>query len=196
MAKKSDTKKVVGVVERPPAKMGRPTEYRPELCDLLVRHMSEGNTIESFGSVAKCCTATVYNWFKEHPDFLEAKKQGEPLLHKFYESMGKMIASGQMRRIKSETPVLDSNGKPVYDNDGKVLKTIEYEPATPGQSVFIFMTKNMLGWKDRNDLTLRNPEGPDGKSKPFELNVGSLSNAEIEARYQELLQKALSEGEA
>lgn len=55
---------------------GRPTDYQPEYCDLLVEHMSRGLSFESFAPTIKSCRATLYTWAQLHPQFLDAKKAG------------------------------------------------------------------------------------------------------------------------
>ena len=190
MTKKKDPKDYLPV--------GAPSKYRPEYCELLIKHMSKGGTMESFPSKlpGRECLATVYNWLDAHPEFLEARKHGMARLHEYYEGLGRTIASGQLRRVKSERPVLDAEGKPVkpekpngikgkpvYDKNGEVLYEREYEPAQPGQSTFIFMTKNMLGWRDRKDVEVT---GKDGGP----INFSEATNAELEKELAALIAKA------
>jgi hypothetical protein len=56
--------------------MGRPPLYKPEYCQLLIEHMSNGLSFESFAGVVKACRATIYGWCDNYPEFLDAKKQG------------------------------------------------------------------------------------------------------------------------
>lgn len=51
---------------------GRPIEYKPEYCEMLIEHMSKGKSFESFGAVVNCGRATLYNWRRDHSDFLDA----------------------------------------------------------------------------------------------------------------------------
>ncbi len=66
LAKKPVNKK------KPAAKMGRPTEYRPEYCQQLITHMAKGGSFESFGADANCHRGTLYDWEAAHPDFADA----------------------------------------------------------------------------------------------------------------------------
>ena len=177
MTKKKDPKDLLPT--------GAPTKYRPEYCELLIEHMAQGGTMESFPSKlpGRVCLATVYNWLDAQPEFLEARKAGTPRLHQFYEQMGKTIASGQLRRVKSERPVLNEAGEPVYDKNGKVLYEREYEPAQPGQSTFIFMTKNMLGWRDRKDVEV---SGKDGGP----INFSNLTDEQLQKVIDDLVEQA------
>ena len=56
--------------------MGRPTEYRPEFCEMLIAHMAEGGSYESFGAKVNCGKRVLYDWEDAHPDFLQAKETG------------------------------------------------------------------------------------------------------------------------
>lgn len=57
--------------------MARPSDYDPAFCDLLAAHFEEGYSYESFAGVVGVCKATLYNWEKTYPEFLDAKKANE-----------------------------------------------------------------------------------------------------------------------
>ncbi len=85
------------VVSEPPLpvgattyKRGRPTTYDPKYCDMLVAHMAQGYSFEAFGADVEniATTSTLYLWAKEHEEFSEAKKKGEKLCRKFWETQG------------------------------------------------------------------------------------------------------------
>lgn len=60
---------------------GHPTDFRPEYCQMLVEHMTMGFTYTSFPAILpKGCIATLYNWEKQFPEFLEAKRRGQVML--------------------------------------------------------------------------------------------------------------------
>lgn len=66
---------------------GRPTDYRPEYCKLLIEHMAKGFSYETFGAEVDVCKQTVYTWEK-HPEFLDAKKKAFTKCQKFWEQQG------------------------------------------------------------------------------------------------------------
>jgi len=70
---------------------GRPTKYLIEYCDQLISHMGEGLSFESFAGLIGTCKATLYNWEKAFPEFLEAHKRGEETNRLFYEQAGRQI---------------------------------------------------------------------------------------------------------
>jgi hypothetical protein len=64
-------------------------KYKPEFVESLIDHMSEGYSIESFAGRIGVSRQSLYNWFKEHADFAEAKEIGlmKSLLH--WEKLGR-----------------------------------------------------------------------------------------------------------
>lgn len=72
-----------------PPKEGRPTDYRPEFCELLIQHMSEGFKYESFAAVIDVSRSVLYNWEKVHPEFMDAKNRGKDKSLLWWEKEGK-----------------------------------------------------------------------------------------------------------
>lgn len=129
--------------------------YKPEYCEMLVEHMRGGNTYTSFGAVIDCGKDQLYKWEHNHVEFAEAKARGFVLAQYFWENLAKSQAAGQLRRLKSETPVLDKEGRPLLDpGTGQVLMHREYEGTPGGQSTLLFMMKNMFphDYRDRKEL--------------------------------------------
>lgn len=78
-------------------KMGAPIKYKPEYCEALVNHMASGLSYESFAALINTCRATLYNWEKEYPDFLDSKKVGLEKSLLFFETVS---IKGMMGKIK------------------------------------------------------------------------------------------------
>lgn len=68
---------------------GRPTDYRPEYCEMLVKHMAEGLSFESFAGVIGATKKTLYNWSDANPEFLHAKETGTEKCRVFWEKLGR-----------------------------------------------------------------------------------------------------------
>ncbi|QOG21367.1 hypothetical protein [Bradyrhizobium sp. SEMIA] len=51
---------------------GRPSEYRPEYCQLVIEKMREGISLGAFAGVVGVSRDTVYEWVKRHADFSDA----------------------------------------------------------------------------------------------------------------------------
>jgi hypothetical protein len=114
---------------------GHPSSYKPEYCEKIIEHMAQGYSFESFGAEANCHKDTLYEWRKVHPEFSEAVKIGRVKQAKWWENLGRAVAVGAK---------------------GKMPNGTEFDPKRSNATIFIWMTKNMLGWKDRiaNEIDL------------------------------------------
>lgn len=66
--------------------VGPPSKYKPEFCEQLVEHMSEGYSFESFGALIRVGRDTLYRWTREIEDFKEAKQVAEAMALKYFET--------------------------------------------------------------------------------------------------------------
>ena len=78
-------------------KTGRPTAYKPEYCEMLVKHMSEGYSFESFAANVDCTRSTLYEWRDKNPAFSDAFYTGNQKRLKFDEEMLMKTISGKNR---------------------------------------------------------------------------------------------------
>jgi len=79
-------------------KMGRPTKYKPEYCQMLIDHMAEGLSFDAFAGKLGLERKTLYNWAKRYPEFKEAKQIGWDKNLFFWEKVG---IDGILGRIKN-----------------------------------------------------------------------------------------------
>ena len=82
---------------------GRPTKYKPEYCEKLIKHMTEGYSFESFAAIADCCVDTLNEWAKVHPEFSAAKKRAFAKSMVYWEKMGKEGSSGDLENFKQSS---------------------------------------------------------------------------------------------
>lgn len=68
---------------------GAPTKYKPEYKDVLLDLMKQGASIYELCLEFEVCEQTIYNWFKEHPEFLESKKKGLSFSRGWWERQGR-----------------------------------------------------------------------------------------------------------
>lgn len=80
---------------------GRPTKYEPEFPEMLVDHMAQGYSFESFGAIADCCADSLYEWKKVHPNFSDAHKKGKLLRLRFYEELGLDGVKGEREKFNA-----------------------------------------------------------------------------------------------
>lgn len=131
MAGTKKPKKNAVVVE--PNALGRPTKYRPEYCSLLIEHMSQGYSYETFAADIDVCKDTLYEWEKHHLDFSYAKKRAFLKAQKYWEK----LALDNMINVSSK------------ESGSVSLNT----------GLWIFNMKNRFKWTDR--IEVKPPEEPD-----------------------------------
>lgn len=106
---------------------GRPTLYKPEYCEQLIEHMSQGLSFEAFGGVLRVSKQTLYDWEKANKDFLDAKQIGLECSRFFWENLGKKHI---INKSDSEFQC------------GSKSRSLN-------ASVWIFNMKNRFGWRDK-----------------------------------------------
>jgi hypothetical protein len=52
--------------------LGRPSEYRPEYCQLVIEQMGQGLSLTAFAGSILVARDTVYGWISAHRDFSDA----------------------------------------------------------------------------------------------------------------------------
>lgn len=90
---------------------GRPSEFKQEFCEMLVDHMSEGLSYESFAGLVGVSRATIYNWEKAHPEFLDAKKRGHAKMTLTLEKIGMKGMMGEIKGFNASTFIFTAKNK-------------------------------------------------------------------------------------
>lgn len=168
--------------------VGRPSDFKPEYCAMLIEHMKQGGSFQSFGAVAHTSKQTLFNWLTLFPEFLDSKRIGLSYSLKYYEDLGKLMSAGQLRRVKKETPMLDKKGKPVLDANGNIILVREFEYGAGSSKAWSLMMKNMHKWKERVDMNHAGQEGEAAPAIKFDFTGKSVD--QIKKRMNELLLKA------
>lgn len=75
--------------------------YKPEYCELLIRHMAKGGSFTAFGAIADVSRETLYQWTREFPEFAEAKSNGEVKSLEHYEGLGYGGITGQIKNFNA-----------------------------------------------------------------------------------------------
>jgi len=76
--------------------VGRPSKYKPEYCEMLIKHMEEGLSFESFAGLIGVTKQIIYDWCDRHPEFLDAKSLGWAKCLLFYEKIGRQGMVGKL----------------------------------------------------------------------------------------------------
>ncbi|MBR1140430.1 MAG: IS630 transposase-related protein [Bradyrhizobium sp.] len=59
------------------ARRGRPTSYTPEIGNVVYRFMSQGLSLTAAAGAMGIARATVHNWMKRYPEFLDSVERGQ-----------------------------------------------------------------------------------------------------------------------
>lgn len=70
------------------AKVGRPTKYKREYCDMVIDYMSKGFSFEAFAGSINTHKDVVYDWAKANPEFSDAIKLAKDKCREFWEQKG------------------------------------------------------------------------------------------------------------
>lgn len=124
---------------------GRPTSYDPKYCKMLIEHMSTGRAYQSFAPKLNVALATLYEWEKVHPEFLEAKSIAFEKNYQWWENEGHKGMWG--------------------DKEGPTFNT----------TLWIFQMKNRHRWRDRHDVDLKSTDTQlDKKQELSKLSMQEL----------------------
>lgn len=71
-----------------PGKVGAPTKYKSEYCQMLVDHQAGGFSFDTFAAVISVNPDSLYTWAKKHKDFSDAKKRAYIVCMHWWENKG------------------------------------------------------------------------------------------------------------
>lgn len=84
---------------------------------MLIKHMGDGLSIESFAAIVGRSKDTIYEWVKKHPDFADAKKKGEALSLLFWEKAGITGMFGKIKGFNVAAWIFNMKNRHGYKND-------------------------------------------------------------------------------
>jgi len=87
--------------------VGCPTKYKPEYCQMLIEHMKQGLSFESFAGLVNVDRQTIYNWLDAHSEFFDAKKQGFEQSRLFWELAATRGATGQIPNFNATMAIFN-----------------------------------------------------------------------------------------
>ena len=115
-------------------KIGRPSKYKKNFCNLLLNHMAKGLSFTSFAGAMRVAVSQLYVWLKKHPEFQDAYKIARPLCSYYWERVYNLAALGHTK----------------VEIDGREVSI------KPNAALLIFGMKNRCGWSDRVNQTVEN----------------------------------------
>lgn len=106
---------------------GQPTKYKPEYCEALVAHMTDGCSFETFAAYCNVSIDTLYEWAKVHQEFSEAKKRAVVKSMDYWEKMGRAGTAGKLKGFNVASWIYTMKCRfPKYWRDETIL--IEEKP--------------------------------------------------------------------
>lgn len=60
-------------------------KYKPEYCEMLVNHLKQGLSVQTFGGTIGVVRSTIYEWINTIPEFKEAHELGLQLAQEWFE---------------------------------------------------------------------------------------------------------------
>ena len=129
------------------AKVGRPTEYGPEMSETVLRLASTGLTEQEIANIFQVETWTITRWEGEHPEFSAALKEGKAIADARVKRRLYERALGGHRITKQKAFVIRGQ-----------IKVVEiWEELPPDTTAQIFWLKNRdpENWREKVDHEYR-----------------------------------------
>lgn len=118
---------------------GRPTKYKEEYNDLVYKYALLGATDEDLAKFLAVCIATINNWKKKEPQFLESIKKGkEDADAQVVKSLFKRATGITVKEVRS-----DANGG---------SETVKELPPDTTAAIFWLKNRQRQNWKDKQDI--------------------------------------------
>lgn len=86
-----------------PIEFAKRRGYEPHYPDMLINHMAQGLSFETFAAAVGHPIATIRKWAEDYPDFNQAREIGESYLLLFWEKMGIAGAAGKIKGFAART---------------------------------------------------------------------------------------------
>lgn len=126
-----------------PQKGGRPTRWRREYDDQVYRLCLLGYSDEKIAAFYGVCEATVNNWKRDHPTFLERLRAGKAIAD------GHVVSALMQRALGYSHPEVD-----IKVVNGEIVKTHltkHYPPDTPAIALWLTNRQPEM-WKSKREV--------------------------------------------
>ena len=103
--------------------VGRPTAYRPEMCELLIEAMAGGLSAEAAAAKIGIGARTLFTWQQQHPEFMQAIQEGRHQALLFWEQRAIAVAHGKPGNAQLITLALKNRSRAASGWHHDVTKT-------------------------------------------------------------------------
>ena len=107
----------------PKRPVGRPSTYRPEMCEQLIEAMAGGHSAEAGAARIGISARSLFEWQKLHPEFLMAIQEGRHRAVLFWESLAIDVARGKPGNSQMITLALKNRSRAASGWHHDVQKT-------------------------------------------------------------------------
>ena len=107
----------------PKRPVGRPTAYRPEMCEQMVEAMAGGLSAEAAAAKIGISARSMYEWQKVHPEFLQAVQEGRAMAMLFWERLAIDVARGKPGNSQMMTLALKNRSRAASGWHHNIQKT-------------------------------------------------------------------------
>lgn len=145
--------------------MARPSSYRPEYVDLVMKLSRLGLTDDQMADVIGVARSTFAKWKGEHPEFSDALKQGKSIAD------ANVADRLYQRAMGYSHPAVKILAVAVGNNGGSEVQEVPYvEHYPPDTTAAIFWLKNRRPdlWRDR---VQNEHSGPNGGPQQHEHTI-------------------------
>lgn len=142
--KKPRTKKAAPSKAKEPAKMGRPTEFKPEYCEQAAKLCALGATDYELANFFGVNTLTIYRWKNTREDFCKAVQVGKELADERVE-----------RALFSRAVGYTYESEKVFQFQGEVVRApiVEHVPPDPGAAFNWLKNRRPEVWRDKTEVS-------------------------------------------
>lgn len=86
--------KNLSAIQMPKRHVGRPSSYRREYCNLIIKAMASGLSAEAAAAKIGVSARSLFYWQQQHPEFLQAIQEGRQRSLLWWEECGLAMARG------------------------------------------------------------------------------------------------------
>lgn len=78
---------------------GRPTDFDPKYCDMLIEHCKKGLSFEAFAGLIGISRSTLYKWVDDIPEFSDTKQRADAAVLYAMENLGMAGTAGKVKNF-------------------------------------------------------------------------------------------------
>lgn len=112
-------------------------KFQEKYCDMLIRHMEEGFTFNSFAAKIGVATHTLFNWRKKYPEFQAAFDIGYAKGMYHWEQIGKAGITGMLKGFNGWAWFLIMRNRFGWNNKQESTLSLEFEQTPKGDGDII-----------------------------------------------------------